>query len=87
MDHKYGCSNNSTSFIAQQYEIEVLIGASGTFILLSGVGSFISESTDRISCELFLHISYDRLGSRKWMYLSIGRVKSKVSVHYLMREK
>lgn len=65
MAYKYGCSNNSGSFIAQQYEIDVLISA--FFILLYRVGSFISELTDRISCD-FLHISYDRVG--KWLDLS-----------------
>lgn len=59
MAYKYGCSNNSTSFIAQQYEIDVLISV--FFILLSGVGSFISELTGRISCN-FLHIFYDKDG-------------------------
>lgn len=65
MAYKYGCSNNSASFIAQQYEIDVLISA--FFIILYRVGSFISELTDRISCD-FLHISYDRVG--KWLDLS-----------------
>lgn len=60
MAYKYGCSNNSTSFIAQQYEIDVLISA--FFILLYRVGSFIFELTERMSCDFF-HISfYNRVG-------------------------